>query len=47
MKFFLFFLLTCFFAGMAMPKVRITHMGWLLAGFSILIMLGYFFLRFI
>jgi len=47
MKFFLFFLLTCFFGGMLLPTMPLSRLAWILAGLCTLIASGYFFLRMI
>lgn len=45
MKFFLFFLVVCFFGGLLLHKRSPGQMAWLLAGFGLLVMAGYFFLN--
>lgn len=47
MKFFLMFLLICFFAGWMLNKLSLKLMTLLLVGFSLMLMFGYFFLDFI
>lgn len=47
MKFFLMFLLICFFAGWLLHKLSMKQMMILLVGFSLMLMFGYFFLDFI
>jgi hypothetical protein len=42
-KFFLFFLLSCFFGGLLLHKLSIRQMTWLLMGLNIVVMLGYYF----
>ncbi|NTU77960.1 MAG: hypothetical protein HGA45_00920 [Chloroflexales bacterium] len=44
MKFFLFFLTSCLIIGMLTSKVSTSRLTWMLAGFSIAVMIGYFFL---
>lgn len=45
MKFFLGFLLVCFFGGMLTRHLSLTTVRWLLAGVSIMVAFGYFFLN--
>jgi hypothetical protein len=47
MKFFMGFLLVCFFCGWLLPTIRLRYMLLLLMGLSVMLMLGYFFLKFI
>lgn len=47
MKLLLLFLLTCFFGGMLLPTMRLSRLVWLLTGFCVVIMAGYFVLRMI
>lgn len=47
MELLLFFLFTCFFAGLLLPKLRLVQLGWMLAGLSVVVMAGYYFLRMI
>jgi hypothetical protein len=42
-KFFLFFLVSCLLGGMALHKLSAARMSWLLIGFCLLTMAGYFF----
>lgn len=43
MKFFLFFLVACLVIGMFTSKVSMARLTWVLAAFSIAIMVGYYF----
>jgi hypothetical protein len=43
MKFFLFFLMSCFFGGLLLHKLSMRTMILMLIGLNIFIMIGYFF----
>jgi hypothetical protein len=47
MKFFLFFLVACLGLGMLTSKVSMSRLTWVLAGFSIAVMIGYYFFKMI
>lgn len=40
----LFFLFSCFFAGLLLPKMRLTHLSLIVAGLALVVTAGYFFL---
>jgi hypothetical protein len=42
MKFFLFFLLTCFLLGFALPKQPLPRLSWILGGICLFVAFGYF-----
>ena len=47
MKFFLFFVLACLGLGMFTSHLKLSRLTWILAGFSIAMMIGYFFFHMI